>query len=332
MPLPLSGPIIQAPMSGGASTPELVAAVSAAGGLGFLAAGYLPTDRLAEQLAGVRERGSAPFGVNVFVPSADDADPAALAGYAARLAPEESRYGVPLGQPRWSDEEWADKLALLEAQPPALVSFTFGCPTAAELARLRAAGTAVAVTVTSAGEARAAVERGVDAVFAQGVEAGGHRGGWIGAVQVPLAELLPAVLAAVDVPVVAAGGIGSRAQVAAALDAGATAVAVGTAFLRCHESGATELHQQALVDPGSAGTTLTRAFTGRLGRVLVNRFVQAYDPVAATGYPNVHYLTQPVRAAAAAARDPGGMSLFAGTGHASAQRLPAAELIRELSG
>ncbi|GAA3744419.1 nitronate monooxygenase [Spinactinospora alkalitolerans] len=326
-------PVVAAPMAGGASTPELVAAVAAAGGLGFLAAGYRGAEAMAGQIARVRSRTGAPFGVNVFVPGPDDADPAAVEAYRARIAPEAARLGAEPGTPRWSDDDFDAKVDALLADPVPLVGFTFGCPQASAVAALRRAGSAVVVTVTDAAEARAAVEAGADALCVQGAEAGGHQGSFDDAEErtAPLAEVLAAVRAAVDVPLIAAGGITGAVGVRAVLASGAIAAQMGTAFLRAPESGANATHKNALADGRFTATAVTRAFSGRRARGLANRFMADHGAAAPAAYPHVHHLTGPLRAAAARAGDADSLHLWAGTGHRAAAERPAAEIVTEIA-
>ena len=326
-------PIIQAPMAGGATTPDLVAAVSAAGGLGSLPAGYLTADTRGARIDEVRGAGARTFGVNLFVPSPPlppERDEA-LVAYRSDLAEDAHRLGVEVGPARYDDDDYDAKVDLvIEARVP-VVSFTFGCPSEEVLTRLRAVGSATVVTITTVEEARTAVARGADGVCAQGVEAGGHRATFDPdrADDRPLAELLPDVVRAVDVPVIAAGGLMDGTDVAAALASGAAAAQSGTAFLRCPESGAQPLHKAALTDPDFTETTLTRAFTGRPARGLTNRFILDHAD-APDAYPQVHHMTRPLRAAAARAADPEGMALWAGTGFRRARGLPAGELVSVL--
>ena len=323
--------IVQAPMAGGTTTPALVHAVDEAGGLGSLAAGYLSARTLAEQIDTVRGLGTDVFGVNVFVPSGSPAPESALAVYRAELAGDARRHEVEVGPALYDDDDWDAKVDLLvEARVP-VVSFTFGCPSEEVLTRLRAAGSATVVTVTTVAEARTAVARGADGVCAQGVEAGGHRAVFDPAHgdDRPLAELLRDVVRAVEVPVIAAGGIMDGADVAAALASGAVAAQSGTAFLRCPESGAQPAHKAALADPDFTETSLTCAFTGRPARGLTNRFILDHLD-APCAYPQVHHMTKPLRAAATRAADPEGMALWAGTGFRRARELPAGELVAVL--
>src|SRR4051812_4336471 len=231
-------PIVQAPMAGGPSTPALAAAVSEAGGLGFLGAGYLTVERLVADIAATRALTERPFGVNLFVGGGAPADPAAVEAYATRLADDAERAGVSLGAPRFDDDAFAAKVDLLEAARVAVVSFTFGLPPAEAAARLRSAGSALWMTVTSPEEAREAMALEPDALIVQGVEAGGHRGVFVDdehASELTLLSALQLVRAAVDVPLVAAGGLGTGAAVGAALVAGAAGGPGGPGDLRAQE-------------------------------------------------------------------------------------------------
>ncbi|MEU1508777.1 nitronate monooxygenase [Kitasatospora sp. NPDC005748] len=329
----LAVPVIAAPMAGGATTPELVAAVNAAGGLGFLAAGYRSATAMVEQIDRVRELTDRPFGVNLFVPAAPG-DPRAVAAYRARLLPEARRLDVRLPEEIAPDrDDWDAKIAALLAGTPAVpvVSYTFGLPSPEEARALRAAGIHQVATVTTPQEARRAEAVGVDALCVQGPEAGGHRATHGVADRpgdVPLLRLLPAVGAVTALPLIAAGGLADGPAVAAALRAGAVAVQVGTALLRADESGANAAHRAALTELPE--TVVTRAFTGRPARGLRNAFIDRYEPYAPAAYPEVHHLTQPLRAAAAARADTAAMHLWAGTGHRAARGGPAAEIVGEL--
>ncbi|MGI8881640.1 MAG: NAD(P)H-dependent flavin oxidoreductase [Jatrophihabitans sp.] len=323
-------PIVQAPMAGGPSTPELAAAVTGAGGLGFVAGGYLSADDLSARIRRTRELTAAPFGVNVFAPSAPG-DESEIADYARRLEPEALRLGAALGRPIWDDDEYHDKLALAAAERVALLSFTFGCPTSAEVDALRAAGVEVAVTVTSVAEAEQATAAGADAVVAQGIEAGGHQGSFLDLArnETSMLDLVREVRAASKLPVVASGGLMTGADVQAALDAGAFAAQLGTAFLLCPEAGTSPVYRSALAD--SSETTITRAFSGRYARGLVNRFAREYSPFAPQAYPEIHHLTRPLRVAATAAGDADVPNFWAGTGWRQARAEPAAEVVSRIA-
>jgi nitronate monooxygenase len=320
-------PIVGAPMGGGPSTPALAAAVSQAGGLGFLAAGYKSIAGMERELAEVRAATARPFGVNVFVPARPEVDEEAIAAYAATLAGEAERYGAEVGEPRWDDDGWEAKLDLLARQRPAVVSFTFGCPDREVVATLQAADVSVWCTVTTAAEARSAAAAGADALVVQGAEAGAHQGSFEDTDDPPLAllELLELVPVATGLPLVAAGGIADGAGVAAALAAGASAAQIGTALLLTPEAGTSAPHRAALA--ADAPTVLTRAFTGRRARGIANRFIREHEPLAPRGYPQVHHVTAPIRAAARAAGDPDGINLWAGEAYRRAEAAPAAELV-----
>jgi nitronate monooxygenase len=332
-------PVVQAPMAGGPSCPELAAAVSEAGGLGNLAAGYKTPEAMHEEIRRLRGLTGRPFGVNLFVPQAGDGDRAAVQAYRERIAPEAAGYGAEPGDPdKGSDDSYDAKLALLVDDPVPVVSFTFGCPAAEVVGRLKQAGSLTVVTATTVAEALAAQQAGADGVCLQGVEAGGHQsthtddpatdgthGRGLGVL-----TLLAQAREAVDLPLIASGGLMRGSQIAAVLAAGASAAQLGTAFLVCPESGADALHKQAVTDPAFTRTELTRAFSGRPARGLVNRFLREHGPHAPAAYPQVHHLTSPLRKAAARAGDPQGMALWAGQGHRLARPLPAAELVRTL--
>ncbi len=327
----LDVPVLGAPMAGGPGTPQLAAAVSSAGGLGFLPGGYLSAQQLAENIAVARSSTSGPLGVNLFVPQAGVADPVELDRYRAALRELADRYGVEPGDARWDDDDWDAKVELLLDVRPEVVSFTFALPDPAATARLRAAGIATAMTVTTVEEARVAT--GFDTLVVQGPEAGGHRGTLDPAVEPsrrPLPELLTAVVAAVDVPVVAAGGLTDAGAVEVAMRAGASAVQIGTALLLADEAGTNPVHRAALHDPGFTRTVVTRSFSGRYARGLENEFTRHFDPLAPLGYPELHYLTSPIRRAAVAAGDPNGTNLWAGTQFRSARAASAAEIVRDI--
>jgi nitronate monooxygenase len=284
----LEAPLVGAPLAGGPSTPALAAAVSDAGGLGFVAAGYKTADEVARELVDVRRLTGRPFGLNVFYPTRDDVGEGVLTAYGERLRPEAERFGVEPGEPRWSDDDWDAKLELAARAAPAVVSFTFGCPEREVVETLRAAGSAVWCTVTSVDEARLAAAVRVDALVVQGREAGGHQGSFLAEAGEPLPTLglLRQVARATDLPLVAAGGIASGGAIAAALAAGASAAQVGTALVLAPEAGTSDPYREAL--RGDRPTRLTRAFTGRRARGLVNRFMRDHDMAAPRGYPEVH--------------------------------------------
>lgn len=318
-------------MAGGPSTSELAAAVSSAGGLGFLAAGYKLPDAVRADIAVVRAATDRPFGVNVFAPPSGPADPTVVRAYADRIAADVRDAGAELGKPRHDDDHYADKLDLLAEERPAVASFTFGCPQSSDVARLHDAGVEVWVTVTDPGEAESAVAAGADALVVQGIEAGGHRGGFVddAGEGLGLLTLLSLVRERVDVPLVAAGGIATSHAVSGVLAAGANAAAAGTAFLRCPEAGTSAPHRAALAERRPTG--LTRAFSGRLARGIVNRWQRTYSDAAPAAYPEVHHLTSPMRARARADGDAELINLWAGQAHELAREVPAATVVADLT-
>jgi nitronate monooxygenase len=324
----LTVPIVLAPMAGGPSTADLAAAVSEAGGLGFLAAGYLTPDALQDRLQALRERTARPFGVNLFVPPPGPSDPASYAGYVERLRAA----GARVGEPRSDDDGWDAKLALLVAAPPAVVSFVFGCPPADAVSRLQATGAEVWASVTSPEEAAQAEAAGVDGLVAQGLEAGGHRASFADegdAAGFGLLALLTLLSARTELPLIAAGGIATGAAVAAVLAAGARAAALGSAFMRTPEAGTSAVHRAALA--GDAPTALTRAFSGKPASGIVNAFMREHEADAPRAYPEIHHVTSPMRAAARESGDPDRVNLWAGQAHQLATELPAGELVQRLA-
>jgi nitronate monooxygenase len=321
----LEHPIVQAPMGGGPSTPALAAAVAEAGALGFLAAGYKPVQAVRADIEALRALTDRPFGINLFAPPAPAADD--VAPFAARLAGEAERYGVAVGEPRHDDDGWEAKLELVRELEVPVVSFTFGCPSAEVIVGLPEAW----VTVTTPAEARTATAAGAHALVVQGVEAGGHRGSFddVAPGDVGLLALLQLVRAAVDVPLVATGGIATGRAVAAVIAAGAAAAQLGTAFMLCSEAATAPAHREAIT--GDGVTALTRAFTGRTARGVVNRWLREHDADAPSAYPDVHHLTAKIRAAAREQGDRDGFHLWAGQAHALAQPVPAGELVRQLA-
>jgi nitronate monooxygenase len=332
--LGLSVPIVAAPMAGGPTTPELVVAADRAGGIGFLAAGYLSAEALKTKIGAVR-RQTSHLGVNLFAPNPVPVDRTAYRAYRERLRADADRFGVELPEdPVEDDDGWRDKVDLLTDAPVPVVSFTFGVPERAVLDALHAAGTVLVQTVTSADEARLAEAAGVDALAVQSSAAGGHWGTFTPSEppssHAGLGQLLAEVSAASELPMIAAGGIADAATVRAALTAGAAAVAVGTVLMLSPEAGTSDAHRAAL-SAGDRITVVTRAFSGRPARGLRNEFIDRYDAVAPLGYPALHHLTSPVRRGAAAAGDPELVHLWAGTGYRAATTDPAETIMRQLA-
>jgi nitronate monooxygenase len=303
--LPSKLPLIQAPMAG-AQGPELAIAVCRAGGLGSLPAAMLTPDCLREQIASVRQATDAPFNVNFFCHAEPEPDPGIEARWRNRLARYYAEAGidlsaVPAGPVRAPFD--AALCAVIEETRPAVVSFHFGLPPGELLSRAKAAGALILSSATTVAEARWLEQHGVDAVIAQGREAGGHRGMFLSDdvdAQPGLISLLPQVRDAVRLPVVAAGGISDGRGIAAAFALGADAVQIGTAYLRSPEATISELHRAALASARDDATRLTNVFTGRPARGLVNRFVAEVGPLCedAPPFPLAAGAAAPLRAAA----------------------------------
>jgi len=329
-------PIVGAPMAGGPSTPALAAAVSEAGGLGSLAGGYSSPDQLRAEIATVRELTSKPFAVNLFAPtpvepSADEVERAlaALERYRLQLElPPRPTAGGP-----WSEDFDAQVAVLVEERVP-VISFTFGLLPAPSMAALHDAGSLLIGTATTVEEAVSLVSAGSDLVCAQGSEAGAHRGTFLAAAEQSLVgtlALVPQVCDAIDVPVLAAGGIMDGRGVAAVLGLGAGAAVLGTAFLQAPEAGTSPPHRKALAAATETSTALTTRITGRMARGIENRIMRDLRDVTVPPYPVMHTLTAELRRRAAERNEPDLMSLWCGQGIRLATELPAAELVRRLA-
>lgn len=328
-------PIIGAPMAGGTTTPELTSAVARAGGFPFVAGGYLTAEALAAQVDRMRET-TDNFGVNLFAPNPVPLDRAAFDAFVATLEPFAAERGITLDpEPVNDDDHYAEKINLLITHPVPLVSTTFNLPTAEVIDRLHSVGTQVAATVTTAAEADTARERGVDALIVQGPRAGGHTGTADPTRQIEdraTVDLVREILAEVDLPVAAGGGVDSAEAVEELLEAGASAVVIGTLLLLSDEAGTSAIHRRALQDNAFAETRLTRAFTGRPARALANDFIRRFDGLAVDAYPAVHHLTKEFRAEAKKSEDPQALHLWAGTGYRRAKEGSAETIIKELGG
>lgn len=327
-------PIVGAPMAGGPGTPALAAAVSNAGGLGFVAGGYQNAEQFAEDIAAARDATTGPIGANLFVPQPSVADWVQLEYYAEELEEVAEFYHVEVGQPQYGDDDWQRKLEVVTDVRPEVVSFTFGAPPPDIVRRLSALGILVSVTVTSVYEAGVAVAAGADNLVVQGPNAGGHRGTFAPDMEPgseSLHQLLERIRSSYDVPLIAAGGLGTAEDVAAELRRGAVAAQVGTALLLSDEAGTKSAQRIALKNPEFDSTLITRAFSGRYARGLVNNFTRLLDRVAPLGYPEVNQMTKPIRAAAIAAEDPHGINLWAGTAYWEARAGPAADIVASLT-
>jgi len=331
-------PIVQAPMGGGISTPALAAAVSQAGGFGSLALSYVAPEAIAGEVAAVRSLTNRPFAANLFV--YEPGTPTAEQLHRARdlLAPIRSDLGLagePDGPPpvRYNVD---DQIAAVLDAGPAVFSFTFGVPKAGVLAECRRRGILTMGTATSLAEGLALADAGVDMIIAQGSEAGGHRGTFLHDFEegmVGTFALTRQIATRVDRPVVAAGGIMDGRGIAAALTLGASAAALGTAFMLSPEAGTNAPHRRMLKSPQAANTAVTRAFSGRPARAIVNDQIRAARPMERDlpPFPVMIELTRDIRAAAIRLDRPDYIPLWAGQGAALARELPAAELLRALA-
>ncbi|MCC6534367.1 MAG: nitronate monooxygenase [Burkholderiales bacterium] len=332
-------PIIQAPMAGGPTTAELVAAVGNAGALGSLGLAYAEPAAMRAQVEAVRALTPAPIHINLFVENAP-APPSTSQMRAALAALEPMYAALGIAAPRQTDAPFAPDLdAQVQAAialRPAVLSTHFRQLTAGTIAELRARNILVAACATNLAEARHVESLGVDFIIAQGAEAGGHRGTFIGAAEdsmIGTMALVRTLVRECSLPVVAAGGIMDGAGLAAALALGACAVQMGTAFLPVEESGASEAHKQALFERTDAGTTITRAFSGRPARGIRNAFIEraATEHFPLLPFPIQNKATAPLRAAAAKQGNADFLSLWAGQGYTLARRMRAADLVRTLA-
>jgi nitronate monooxygenase len=310
-------PIIQAPMAGAQDT-ELACAVAKAGGLGSLPCAMLSPEAVVEQVALFRQSGAAPLNLNFFCYQEPAPVSEALAAWRARLEPYYRELNVQEGSvPAASRRPFdATMCKVVEQLRPAVVSFHFGLPEATLVERVRASGAKLLASATNVAEARALERGGVDAVIAQGAEAGGHRGTFLGDTDAELGTLalVPQIVDAVRVPVIAAGGIADNRGVAAARALGASAVQVGTAYLRCKQSRITLVHRQALERANDESTRLTNIFTGRRARGIVNRLMRELGPLsnALPPFPLAAAALAPLRAAAEARKSSEFSPLWAG--------------------
>jgi nitronate monooxygenase len=331
--LGIEHPLIQAPM-GGAATPALAAAVSGAGGLGSLGSSVLAPEALIRHARVVRELTDRPFNVNFFCHQPPTVDGPEAVRARERFGTLYAELGLgeppePSVPPIAFDE--ARLAALLEVRP-AVASFHFGLPEPAAVDALHEAGCRILSSATTVAEAERLAERGVDAVIAQGAEAGGHRGSFLIAGDdgpVGTLALVPQIVDAISVPVIAAGGIGDGRGLAAALALGAGGAQIGTAFLACPEASIHPLYRAALRTARAEDTTITRAFSGRPARALRNRVTEEAgdDPLA---YPAQFSMTEPLGAAAARRGSTDFLAMWAGQAAPLAREMPAADLVARI--
>jgi nitronate monooxygenase len=335
--LGLKGPLIQAPMAGGATTPELVAAVSNAGALGSLGGAYLNPNELKKVIRQIKRLTHRPFAVNLFAPNPEPAvseNQIRAATIATQIYRQELGIPDPTVQPPFS-QNFEEQFSVLLAERPAVFSFTFGVPGEKFLEACRKCGILTFGTATTLDEGMALEEAGVDGVVAQGTEAGAQRGAFSTDkedVFLGLAALVPTLTSKLRIPVIAAGGIMNGQGIAAALTLGAEAAQLGTAFLACDESGISKTYRNALLDPKRKATRLTRAFTGRWARGLENRFIveMASKETSILPFPAQNLFTQDIRKKAAELGLSDYLSLWAGQGIGLIRAMKAAALVKTL--
>lgn len=337
--LQIKHPIIQAPMAGGGDTPELVAAVCNAGALGFIGAGYSTPGQIAELAKSVRALTKRPYGMNLFAPTPTPEVPGNVQTVLQRVAPFFADLGLlaPTA-PSMPSTSFSEQLSAILETDASFFSFTFGIPPADAIQSLKRRGMLVLGTATTVDEAVELEKAGVDAVVTEGSEAGGHRGTFSGeftAGMVGTISLVPQIVDAVRIPVVASGGIMDGRGIAAALALGASAIQMGTAFLTCKESGVPESYKEAILSSRESETRITRAFSGRPARGIINRFLSAFESDEAAEsilpFPLQNVLTRPLRNAARAQNRAEFLSLWAGQGVRLARRQSAAELVSRLA-
>jgi len=343
--LGLQHPIIQAPLAGGGDTPALVAAVSEAGALGSIGATYLTPQQILETCAAVRARTAHPFAINLFVPDGPLPDDVATGVAIARVASFYEELGLPRPEPppRVVRDFDAQLDAALDGGA-SVFSFTFGLLPSSAAQKVKGRRLTLAGTATTVDEAIALQRAGVDFIVAQGSEAGGHRGSFAEPVDHAAFErgmigtlaLVPQLVDAVRVPIVASGGIMDGRGIAAALALGASGAQLGTAFLTCEEAGVPEAYKQAIMDAHEDQTRITRAFSGRPARGIVNRFMREVEApwwpqqLSILPFPLQNALTRPLRTAAAKLGRAEFLSLWAGQGIRMARRMKAADLVATL--
>ncbi|MFC0216370.1 NAD(P)H-dependent flavin oxidoreductase [Paenibacillus chartarius] len=335
--LKITYPIIQAGMAGGSTTPALVAAVSNAGGLGTLGAGYMTPEEIRLAIRQIRELTDRPFAVNLFMDQPYEASTDQIAQVQHWMKPFRDELGIDVPQtPITKYAENADEQTnvVLEEGVP-VFSFTFGCLSKPWAARFREAGTVLIGTATTVREAELLEENGVDMVIAQGSEAGGHRGTFTVSHEQALIgtmALVPQIVDAVRIPVIAAGGIMDGRGILAARMLGASAVSLGTAFLTAEESGIHPAYKEKLLQSKDGETVITSAFSGKPARGLKNRFIaeMAAHQHHVPDYPVQNALTRDIRQAAAKQNRTEFMSMWAGQGAPMSNRLPAEQIMQNL--
>jgi nitronate monooxygenase len=332
--LGVTHPIILAPMAGSGGTPELVAAVSNAGGLGSWGGAYSTPQQILDAAKQIRALTGKPFALNLFAGGYEPQRQIDTAPMLALIGRVHANLGLaPPVLPPHPQNPFDDQLAAVIEARPAAFSFTFGIPSADALARLRKAGIRTCGTATTVEEGKKLEAAGVETIVAQGEEAGAHRGSFLSSFEqsmVPMRELTRGLVKAASIPVIASGGIMDGHDITQALAEGAVAAQLGTAFLLCPECGAPAAYKQALMAARGDPTVITRAFSGRPARGLHNKFIDMADGVPILPFRQQNDLTRPMRNEAGKQGAADFISLWAGRGVARARQMPAAELVRVL--
>jgi len=323
--LKIAYPIIQAPMAGGITTSKLVAETSNAGGLGMIGAGYMSPTQMREQMKEIKQLTSKSFGINLFVPNPFHVSEDSIKAANQALAPIRQQLQLPskdnfeIADYKEILETFKEQIKVVIEEQVPICSFTFGIPSQEVIAELKQHNVTLIGTATTVMEAVKNEEAGMDMVVIQGSEAGGHRGGFLDQEQessdsVGLMSLLPQVVDAIRIPAIAAGGIMDGRGVAASICLGAQGVQMGTAFLTCIESGAHQVHKEAILRISEDQTVFTRSFSGKWARGIKNHFILEMQnhEVSLPDFPVQNTLTQDIRKAAAAESNPDFMSLWSG--------------------
>jgi nitronate monooxygenase len=323
-------------MAGATDRPELVAAVSNAGGLGSTGVAYMEPEAVRQRIRDIRALTDRPFGVNLFMPVTGDMSAEKIAAARVLLAPLRAQFGLADGETELGMPDFEAQLAVILEEKPAVLSFTFGCPTVAQIAAVKAAGIVAVGTSTTVPEALVLQAAGVDAIVAQGAEAGAHRGSFLAPFadsMVGLMALVPGIVDRVTLPVIAAGGIMDGRGIAAAMMLGAAGVQLGTAFLVSTESGASQSWKDAILELDSDRTCVTPVYSGRPARGIGNRMIEILAPHVdeLPGFPAMNGLTRAIRSAAGRSGDKDAQALWAGQAAALARAMSAGDLVRILS-
>lgn len=335
--LNVSYPIIQAPMAGGPTTPELIAEVSNSGGLGSLGAGYLTPEKLKEEIKKTKNLTAKPISVNIFVPEFPEDNPEKKAKIIELLKPYRKELGLcEVPETSALQQSFDKQLNIIIEQNINILSFTFGVPSADWIKKLKDENIILIGTATTVDEAIELENKGVDIVVAQGSESGGHRGTFKGKFEDSLVgtmALVPQVVDNVSIPVVAAGGIMDARGIVASLALGASGVQMGSAFLTCHESGANDLHKKAILESKENDTVTTKVFSGKMARGIRNKFVDDFEKYEddVPPYPIQNTLTRELRQIAAQNNRPDYMSLWSGQGIRMSKSASVKELMEELT-